>query len=101
MDKYIIFYLLTGTKGGINRTKILKVLEREPMNANRLKQKLRIDYKTIQHHLRTLEKHKFIGNSRQKYGALYYLTDEFKFKQDVFNEIWEKLNKESVGGLDI
>jgi predicted transcriptional regulator len=95
MDKYIILYLLTGTRGGENRIKILKALEEEPQNANKLKEKLGIDYKTIQHHLRTLEKHRFISKSQENYGALYYLSEEFNLKKEMFDGIWEKVIKPS------
>jgi DNA-binding transcriptional ArsR family regulator len=94
MDKYIILYLLTGTRGGENRLRILKELEKEPINANKLKEKLKIDYKTVQHHLRVLVKHRFVKNSDQKYGDLFYLTDELLRNKEIIEEIWEKVNKD-------
>ncbi len=67
--------MLTGMKGGINRVEIIKLLIRGKLNANQLKEKLKLDYKTIQHHLRLLKKNRFIMNSGNNYGAVYFLTE--------------------------
>ncbi|SRR3989344_2260721 len=92
MNDYIILYLLTGTRGGINRIQILKLLSKGNLNAHKIKEKLKIDYKTVQHHLRLLLKHRFVTTSN-KYGALYLLTDEFKIHMNLFKEILAKVNK--------
>lgn len=93
MDRYSILYFLTGTKGGMNRVEILKLLQKRALNANELKEKLGLDYKTIQHHLRLMVKHRFISASGMNYGAIYRLTDEFKSHKHVLNEILAKVNK--------
>ena len=93
MNSYIVNYILTGMRGGRNRIDILKVLLGNSLNANQIKEKLGLDYKTIQHHLRLLLKNRFIRISGKKYGAVYCLTDEVKININIFNDILAKINK--------
>lgn len=93
MNSYIVNYLLTGMRGGINRIEIIKHLIKNKLNANQLKEKLKLDYKTIQHHLRLLLKNRFIMVSDKNYGAVYILTEEFKIHIGLFNSILAKINK--------
>ncbi len=95
MDRYSILYFLTGTRGGMNRIHILKLIQHSPLNAHQLKEKLNLDYKTIQHHLRLLSKHNFIRMGNETYGATYHFTDLFKQYTSVFRKILANLNKSS------
>ena len=97
MDKYLLWYLLAGTRGGFNRIKIIKALQQQPQNANQLTDLLKMDYKTIRHHLKILTKNHLIVNSQQdKYGSMYFLTYELENNIYLFNEIWEKVNKQAT-----
>jgi predicted transcriptional regulator len=90
--KRILLYLIAGTKGGINRARILKSLKAEPKNTNRLAQELQLDYKTVQHHIDVLVEHKLIEPSKQDaYGALYFLTPLMEDGYQMFEEIWAKI----------
>ncbi|MGV8142337.1 MAG: winged helix-turn-helix domain-containing protein [Candidatus Pacearchaeota archaeon] len=93
MNRYSILYFLTGTRGGINRIEILRLLQKKSLNANEIKDKLKLDYKTVQHHLRLLVKNRFIQMSGNNYGAMYHLTEDFKVQISVFKEILAKVNK--------
>jgi len=46
--KRLFMYLLVGTKGGFNRLKIMKLIQSEPLNPNKIGEKLGLDYKTVQ-----------------------------------------------------
>src|SRR5580698_73212 len=52
----LMWYLLFGTRGGPNRRRILDELVRSPANAHQLAATLGLDYRTVRHHLRLLEK---------------------------------------------
>ncbi|MGI0129193.1 MAG: ArsR/SmtB family transcription factor [Thermoplasmata archaeon] len=52
----LMWYLLFGTRGGPNRRRILEALTRSPANAHQLAATLFLDYRTVRHHLRLLEK---------------------------------------------
>ncbi len=53
--KKILWWLIAGTKGGINRARIINVLQKRPYNAHKLAEKLDLDYKTVRHHIKVLE----------------------------------------------
>ncbi len=92
--KRLLWWLLAGSKGGINRAKIIKEIHKRPYNANQLAEKLNLDYKTIRHHLRVLEKNNVItssGSGEKKYGAMYFLTTSMEMNYDIFEEIWEQI----------
>ena len=52
--KRVLWYLIGSTKGGANRAKILKLLNERPANPNQLSTVLKLDYKTVLHHLKIL-----------------------------------------------
>ncbi|AFK20226.1 ArsR family transcriptional regulator [Haloferax mediterranei ATCC 33500] len=82
-----LWYLLTATRGGENRVRIIRTLSERPRNANRLADELDVGYKTIRHHLDVLESHGVIEAGGDKYGRLYFLTDHFEQYRDTFEEI--------------
>ncbi len=53
----LMWYLLFGTRGGPNRRRLLEALARSPANAHQLAARLGLDYRTVRHHLRLLERH--------------------------------------------
>ena len=52
----LMWYLLYGTRGGPNRRRLLEALDRSPANAHQLAALLSLDYRTVRHHLRLLER---------------------------------------------
>jgi predicted ArsR family transcriptional regulator len=51
MEK-ILWWLISGTRGGFNRGQIINLLQKRPYNSNQLAQKLELDYKTVRHHIK-------------------------------------------------
>jgi DNA-binding transcriptional ArsR family regulator len=68
----LMWYLLFGTRGGPNRRRLLDELVRSPANAHQLSASLGLDYRTVRHHLRILERNgavtRPVGNA---YAAPY------------------------------
>ncbi len=92
--KNLIWYLLLGTRGGETRTRIIIAIKKMPMNANQLANKLKLDYKTIQHHLRILADNNLLSPiNKGKYGAVYFLSEDIKALWQEFHEIWKKFGK--------
>ncbi|MBI2648729.1 MAG: winged helix-turn-helix transcriptional regulator [Thaumarchaeota archaeon] len=93
--KRVVMYLFVGTKGGFNRMKILMLLQEEPMNANKICERLHLDYKTVQHHLRLLEDNKMLVTSSPKgtYGAMYFLASYVERNIAFLNDIWVRFGK--------
>ena len=95
MKKVFLWWLIVGSKGGENRARIILELNNRPYNANKLAEKLSLDYKTIRHHIGVLEENNLVKSTGEKYGALYFLSDEMESGFGTFLEIWEEF-KENV-----
>lgn len=54
--KRLLWYLIGSTKGGVSRAKILDLLNSRPSNTNQIASELKLDYKTVAHHLDVLTK---------------------------------------------
>src|SRR6267143_5228436 len=88
-------YVFVGTRGGYNRARIVELLKEEPLNAHRISERLELDYKTVQHHLRLLEENQVIVASSPKaaYGAVYFLTPYIEKNLEVLRQMWRNLGK--------
>jgi len=94
MKKVFLWWLITGSKGGENRARIILELKNRPYNANKLAEKLSLDYKTIRHHMDVLMDNAIIKSTGEKYGAFYFLSDEMEENYDTFMEIWEEFKQD-------
>jgi DNA-binding transcriptional ArsR family regulator len=92
--KYLLGWLIAGTKGGLSRAKIIQALNEAPQNANQLATQLDLDYRTIRHHLEVLEKNRIITSAGEGYGVTYFLTpmieDNYAIFEEILNKIWKK-----------
>ena len=90
----LLWYLVAGTKGGETRGKIIELLNKKPSNANKIAEILKLDYKTIRHHLEVLEKNNVItAINKGNYGAVYFLSEIMEANIKVFGEIWGQFGK--------
>jgi DNA-binding transcriptional ArsR family regulator len=85
--KRILWYIFAGSKGGINRARIIDLLKEHPYNMNQLAEALKLDYKAIQHHISVLEKNNIVSKIGEKYGVLYFISNYLETNIDAFNEI--------------
>lgn len=92
--KRLLWWILVGSAGGFNRTRILKELITTPRNANELATLLNLDYKTTRHHLDTLEKNRLITTMGNKYGTMYFPSELLEDNMDLFKEIVDKICKD-------
>jgi DNA-binding transcriptional ArsR family regulator len=91
--KYLLGWLIAGTRGGPTRAKIIEALKETPQNANQLATLLKMDYKTMRHHLEVLEKNKMITSVGDRYGATYFLSQSLEDNYSLFDEIVKKIGK--------
>ena len=91
--KYLLGWLIAGTRGGPTRAKIIEALKETPQNANQLATLLKMDYKTMRHHLEVLEKNKIIMAVGDRYGATYFLSQTMEDNYVMFEEIMKKIGK--------
>jgi DNA-binding transcriptional ArsR family regulator len=91
--KYLLGWLIAGTRGGVTRAKIIEALREKPQNANQLANSLEMDYRTIRHHLKVLQKNRVITSAGNGYGITYFLSIELEENYGIFEEILNKLWK--------
>lgn len=89
--KMILWLIIAGTRGGINRARILNLIRETPANANKIATILKLDHKTVLHHVEILSKHKLIKKDDKNYGAIYTLTPLMKDNQNILANIIEKI----------
>ena len=72
---------------------MIEALKESPQNANQLATLLKMDYKTMRHHLEVLEKNKIITSVGDRYGATYFLSQTMEDNYAMFEEIVKKIGK--------
>jgi DNA-binding transcriptional ArsR family regulator len=85
--KRLLFWLLEGTKGGPTRIQLLSLLAKKPMNMRQLALAAKLDYKTVEHHVRLLEKNLVIEPTGSGYGKMYFISDMVLQEKDFINRI--------------
>ena len=89
----LLWFVFAGSRGGLNRLRIISALIDKPMNTNQLANELGLDYKAIQHHINVLEKNNLISKEGEKYGVTYFVSTFLEVNMETFDEIANKLDK--------
>jgi DNA-binding transcriptional ArsR family regulator len=90
----VLWYLFAGSRGGINRVRIVDLLKEHPYNMNQLAEALELDYKAVQHHISVLEKNNIVSRMGEKYGVLFFISNYLEANIEAFNEIRTKMKME-------
>jgi len=57
-----------------------------------------MDYRTIRHHLKVLEKNRIITSAGDRYGLTYFLSPEmeenYALFEEILNRFWKKEKRE-------
>lgn len=86
--RQLLWYLLAGTRGGPNRTRILEALHERPHNAHELSEALGLHYRTIQHHLDLLRKNGLVSRPMgDAYASPYFLSPILEENYALFLDI--------------
>lgn len=88
----VLWQVLAGTRGGPNRARILRALNKRPRNANQLAEDLELAYKTIRHHLDVLEDNDVIESTDTDYGAVYLPSDRARREWGTVEEIIDQVD---------
>ena len=90
----VLYWILLATTGGSNRGRILDEIMKAPQNANVLSKILNLDFKTIQHHIKVLEKNKLICHEGgDGYGKVYFPSELLEENLESYKKIWSKIKK--------
>jgi DNA-binding transcriptional ArsR family regulator len=87
----LLWFLFAGSKGGLNRMKIIDLIKEKPYNINQLAESLGLDYKAVQHHISVLEKNNLVTKLGEKYGVLYFFSNYLESNIEAFNEVRSKI----------
>ncbi|MFX1482351.1 MAG: ArsR/SmtB family transcription factor [Promethearchaeota archaeon] len=98
--KRLLWWLIAGTRGGVNRARIITILHERPSNANQLAETLGLDYKTIRHHLDVMLKNGVIVSHGEGYGMVYFLSREVEENYSDFQDIWARFGKTAISKSD-
>jgi predicted transcriptional regulator len=85
--KMLLWSVFAGSKGCINRVKIVLKIKQTPLNTNQLSQVLGLDYKVVEHHMKTLEKNNLVTKIGTKYGATYFLSPLLESNLNLFEQV--------------
>ncbi len=91
--KRLFWFFFVATRGGKNRIRIISHLRKNPSNTHQLAKEIGLDYKAVQHHLKTLERNNLVTKVGNNYGVTYFPSVLFEDGQALFDEIIVKLNK--------
>jgi len=91
--KKMLWWLILGTRGGINRAKIIKKLNEHPYNANQLSEELNVNYRTIRYHINILEDSNVVKSAGEKYGKMYFLSEDMEMNYNDFEKIWRQIKE--------
>jgi DNA-binding transcriptional ArsR family regulator len=89
----VLWYVLAGTRGGMNRVRILRALDERPSNPNQLASDMDLNYDTVRHHLDVLTDNDLVRSSGDDYGAVYLPTASVKDNWDTVETISDKLDQ--------
>jgi len=88
--KMLLWSTFAGSKGCINRVKIVSQLKKMPLNTNQLAKQLGLDYKVIERHLEILEKHELVIKVGNRYGNTFFLSSLLEHNLNLFDEVSDK-----------
>ncbi len=91
--KRLLWFVFAGSRGGLNRLKIISKLKENPLNTNQFAKELGLDYKAIQHHIKVLAKNNLIIKAGEKYGVVFFISTFLEVNMETFEEIEGKLDK--------
>jgi DNA-binding transcriptional ArsR family regulator len=89
-----LWFVLSGTRGGTNRARILRAVDERPRNPNQLAEELDLNYDTVRHHLEVLADNGVVRASGDDYGAVYLPTEKVRTHWDVVESITEQLEQQ-------
>jgi len=89
----VLWYVLAGTRGGVNRIRILRALDHRPRNPNQLAEDLDLNYDTVRHHLDVLADNDVLDSSGDDYGAVYLPSDTARAHWDTVETIVDQLDE--------
>lgn len=99
MDSFerLLWWLFAGSAGAKTRALVLFNLRDQPKNAQQLSQSLRLDYTTVRHHLRVLETNRIVLAEGDKYGRVYFVSENMESHWTTLEGILKRTKVKAKG----
>ncbi len=94
--KRLLYWLIAGSEGGLNRARILLALRDQPHNSNQLSERVGLNYKTVRHHLDVLEKNELVIPVGKRYGKMFFLSPMMEREWDEFESILAEIGQKDI-----
>ena len=98
-DKHVrrlLMHLFAGTAGGFTRLRIVMILLEAPRNAHQLAGAMGMDYKSVQRHLRVMQKNSLVACAGGGgYGAAFRVSDMLEHNIRALDHVIERLQARS------
>lgn len=94
--KRLLWWLLAGSSGGLNRGRIILLLRGRPYNAHQIAKSLGLDYKTVRHHIDVLLENQVLTSRGDRYGRMFFLSPQLDANYSAFEEIWAEIGKDQI-----
>ena len=88
--KMLFWQVFAGSRGCINRVKIVSQLRETPLNTNQLSNQLGLDYKVVERHLDILDNNGLVIKVGHRYGTTYFLSTLLETNLNLFDEVADK-----------
>ncbi len=88
--KMLLWSVFAGSKGCINRVKIVLKIKHTPLNTNQISELLGLDYKVVERHLEILDKNNLVTKVGNRYSVTYFLSPLLESNLNLFDEVAEK-----------
>ena len=75
----------------------MDVLLEEPMNTNRIRKTLDLDFRTVKHHLEVLENNGLVTAMGNSYGRMYFTSEKLMDNMVLFEEVWGGVSEKLKG----
>lgn len=89
----VLWQVLSATRGGPNRARILRALAEQPRNANQLADEVDLAYNTVRHHLKILERNGVVTSGDETYATVYLPSEPTRTHWDTVETILDTLNE--------
>lgn len=94
--KYLLGWLIVGSRGGATRIKIIEALKGTAQNTNQLASTLNMSHNVVRHHLKVLEKNKLITAVEETPNLTYVLSQIMEENYSLVEMLLRQMRKGQI-----